>query len=219
MKDYWESIFHSGAIWDFYPSDSAIEALSIFSANNFKNILIPGIGYGRNAKLFLTNGFRVTGIELSESAISIAKSHSINCKIYNGSVTSMPFSDEMYDGIFCYALIHVLNKFERKRFLKACYNQLKDNGIMIFTVTSVQNSMYGNGKPLSKNRFEFSKGLKVFFYDNYSIEDEYSPFGLVEYKEIDEPIKFMTGQPPLKMYQIICKKIKTKATADGLTEC
>ena len=215
MLDFWESKFKSeGALWNFYPSDSAIEAVNIFKTNNFKKILIPGIGYGRNARLFLENEFKVTGIEISKSASDLANSNGINCKIYHGSVTSMPFDNEIYDGIFCYALIHVLNQFERRRFLKACFNQLKINGLMIFVNASVHNSMFGSGRLLSKNRFEVSKGLQVFFYDRNSIENEFMPFGMTEYKEIDEPVKFMNGQPPIKMYQVICKKISEDETAE-----
>jgi SAM-dependent methyltransferase len=207
MSDFWESKFKSeGPLWGFFPSDSAIEAVNIFKTGNFKKILIPGMGYGRNAGLFIENGFNVTGIEISRSAIDLAYSSGINSKIYHGSVTSMPFDTEIYDGVFCYALIHVLNQTDRKRFLKACFNQLKNNGIMIFVITSVENSMFGSGRKLSKNRFEISKGLKVFFYDKQSIENEFVPFGLSEFKEIDEPIKFMTGQAPLKMYRVICRK-------------
>lgn len=206
-QEFWESKFRKeGAAWDFYPADSTIEAVSTFKRNNYKKVLIPGIGYGRNARLFLENGFKVTGIEISESAIAIAESNGINCKVHHGSVTKMPYDDKIYDGIFCYALIHVLNQFERKRFLKACYDQLKNEGIMIFVVTSTQNSLYGTGKLLCKNRFEISKGLKVFFYDKYSIEKEFKPFGLTECKQIDEPIKFTPGQPAMKMYYVVCKK-------------
>lgn len=40
-----------------------------------KNILIPGIGYGRNAQVFRENGMSVTGIEISQTAIDLAKKH------------------------------------------------------------------------------------------------------------------------------------------------
>lgn len=203
-KDFWESKFSSKEpVWHFHPSDSAIEALKFFKANNIDKILIPGIGYGRNAKLFIDNGLKVTGIEIAESAISIAD---FICKIHHGSVMSMPFDDEMYEGIYCYALIHLLNKIERKKFLEACFNQLKHNGLMIFVVISKSDNLFGTGKFISQDRFEVSKYLKVFFYDKKSIKKEYSSFGLEEYKEIDEPIKFMSDQPPMKMYSIICKK-------------
>ena len=207
MKNFWERLFESGKpIWDFRPSDSAIEAVNTFRENSFSKILIPGIGYGRNARLFLENGFNVTGIEISGSAITIAKSYKIDCKFHEGSVTAMPYDDEIFDGIYCYALIHILNRSERKKFLVSCWNQLKNNGIMIFSVVSADDRMYGNGKYLSRNRFEVSKGLKVFFYDSESVEKEFSSFGLTDYKEINEPIKFMKDQPPIRMYYVVCKK-------------
>ena len=66
MKEYWETKFKTeGPMWDFFPSESAIRTLNIFISNNIKRILIPGFGYGRNAKLFIENGFDVTGIEIN----------------------------------------------------------------------------------------------------------------------------------------------------------
>jgi SAM-dependent methyltransferase len=46
-------------------------------------ILIAGFGYGRNAKVFTDNGIKVTGIEISETAIDLAKKHyGDNIKVY-----------------------------------------------------------------------------------------------------------------------------------------
>jgi SAM-dependent methyltransferase len=205
--EYWESKFkNEGAMWEYEPSDSAISTLELFKSNMIRKILIPGFGYGRNAKLFFNNGFKITGIEISRSAIDLAIANGLNCKIHHGSVTSMPFDNEQYDGIFCYALIHLLNKTERKVFLNSCYNQLNPGGLMIFVITSTQTSMYGNGRYLSKNRYEISKGLKVFFYDHESVLKEFSAFGLEECKAIEEPVKFMENQEPVKLKYLICRK-------------
>ena len=193
-------------MWKFAPSDSAIIAMDLFKSNKIDNILIPGFGYGRNAKLFYDFGFKLTGIEISNSAIGLAKINGLNCKVHHGSVTSMPFDNEQYDGIFCYALLHLLNKTERRIFLKSCYNQLKTGGLMIFTVVSKQANMFGNGKQLSKDRFEIMKGLNVYFYDSNSVKKEFSDFGLTEFKDIEEPIKYMIGQESLKCKFVICKK-------------
>jgi SAM-dependent methyltransferase len=207
MIEYWESRFKAeGAMWKYEPSDSAIIALDLFKSNNISNILIPGIGYGRNARLFCDNGFEVTGIEISKSAIDIARASELHCKIHHGSVTSMPFDNIKYDGIFCYALIHVLNKRERRTFLKSCFNQLNNGGLMIFVIASKQTSIYGIGKYLSKDRFEVTKGLKVFFYDSESVLKEFSNFGLTDCEDIEEPIKFMERQDPIKLKFVICKK-------------
>jgi SAM-dependent methyltransferase len=207
MIKYWESKFKDeGAMWKFEPSNSATFALNLFKSNHIENILIPGCGYGRNAKLFIDNGIKVTGIEISKTAIDLARKNGIDFRIHNGSVTSMPFDNDLYDGIYCYALIHLLNKIERKAFLKSCYNQLKPGGLMVFVVTSKQLNLYGSGKFLSKDRFEISKGLKVYFYDDQSITNEFGEHGLVQCSDIDEPIKFIAGYDPMKLKLVICKK-------------
>lgn len=193
-------------MWKFEPSDSAISTLDLFRSNGINRILIPGIGYGRNAKIFYDNGFEVTGIEISKSAIEIAQANGLNCIIHHGSVAAMPYDKELYDGIFCYALIHLLNKTERRQFLRSCWNQLRVGGLMVFVATSKEMSLYGSGSCLSKDRYEISKGLKVFFYDSASIKREFSDYGLIDYKEIEEPIKFLEGEQPIKMVQVVCKK-------------
>jgi SAM-dependent methyltransferase len=207
LTGFWENKFKKeGAVWSFEPSDSAFFALELFKANQITNILIPGFGYGRNAKLFLEAGFQVSGIEISATAIEIAREHRLYCPIHHGSVTRMPFDDNHYDGIFCYALLHLLNKPERQKFLLSCFNQLKTGGQMVFTVSSTNLDSYGTGKLLSKDRYEIAKGLKVFFYDDKSVKAEFGGFGLVSCRDIEEPVKFMEGQEPLKLKLIICKK-------------
>lgn len=208
MTEYWESNYKEMlTLWGFEPSDSAILSKDFLLDKKAKEILIPGIGYGRNAKIFSDNGFKVTGIEISKTAINLAKSQTgLDFKIHHGSVTEMPFDKDNYDAIFCYALIHLLNYPERKKFIKDCFNQLKPNGYMIFTVASKKMSIYGNGKRLSKDRFEIMNGLSVFFYDTESVKREFEKYGLFEFSEIDEPIKHMEKEPPLKLLLIKCQK-------------
>jgi len=208
MTEFWEAGYREvQTSWGFEPSDSAILTKDFFLEQKAKEILIPGIGYGRNAKIFCENGFNVTGIEISKTAIDLAKTKTgLDIKIHHGSVSEMPFDNKFYDGIFCYALIHLLNARERKKFIRDCYRQLNPGGYMIFTVASKNNSMYGSGKQLSKNRFECTKGLNVFFYDAEAVKQEFGKYGLVEFREIDEPVKHMENQAPLKMILVKCKK-------------
>ena len=64
MTDYWESKFRNGgSIWSFEPSDSAMISVEEFKKNGLNFVLIPGIGYGRNARLSIDKGFSVTGIK------------------------------------------------------------------------------------------------------------------------------------------------------------
>ncbi len=208
MVEFWENKFlEERTSWGFEPSDSAILVHDFFLAHEIKSILIPGIGYGRNAKIFHHSGIKVNGIEISKSAIEMGKSeNALDIKIHHGSVTDMPFDKQQYDGIFCYAVIHLLNKNERKKFIQDCYNQLKTGGYMFFTVVSDQSNMFGMGRKLSRNRFEVMKHLKVFFYDSKTVQKEFENYGLVDFHEIDEPIKHMDNEAPLKCILAKCQK-------------
>ncbi|MDD4191356.1 MAG: class I SAM-dependent methyltransferase [Mangrovibacterium sp.] len=153
MTEYWESSYREmQTLWGFEPSDSAILSKDFFLVHKAKEILIPGIGYGRNAKIFCDAGFNVTGIEISRTAVELARNkNELDTRIFNGSVTEMPFDKKVDDGIFCYALVHLLNSRERRKFIQDCFNQLKPGGYMIFTAVSKKASMHGSGKQLSKS--------------------------------------------------------------------
>ncbi|WP_426445460.1 class I SAM-dependent methyltransferase [Paenibacillus sp. S-38] len=207
MTEFWESSFiENQRMWGFEPSDSAILTKDFFLEKKVKDILIPGIGYGRNAKVFLANGIKVTGIEISRTAIDLARQEGLSLPIFHGSVTDMPFDNKLYDGIFCYALIHLLNRREREKFIQDCYDQLKPNGYMIFTTISKEAPMFGKGKPLGKDYFEIMEGVKMFFYDSASIRQEFGGYGLIESSEILEPHKNKEHAAPFPFIMIKCKK-------------
>ncbi|WP_075981890.1 class I SAM-dependent methyltransferase [Bacillus massilinigeriensis] len=207
MTEFWESSFiENQTMWGFEPSDSAIWTSEFFLEKKVKDILIPGIGYGRNAKVFLDKGINVTGIEISKTAIDLARQNGMNINIFHGSVIDMPFDNKLYDGIFCYALIHLLNHHDREKFIKDCYNQLKPGGYLIFTTISKEAPMYGKGKQLDKDYFEIMDGVKMFFYDSDSIKQEFGKYGLIEFSKIIEPHKNMENKPPFTFMMIKCQK-------------
>jgi len=209
MSEFWDEMFRKiGSVWTFEPANSALQISDLFASEKIGNVLIPGIGFGRNAKPFLEKGMDVTGIEISKTAIRLARENGLDFPIYHGSVAEMPFDDSVYDGIYCYALIHLLNQNERRQFLKSCHNQLREGGLMVFiTVSKSYTKLYENGKPVSKNRFRIQNGLDVFFYDTETIVKKFGRFGLVEYTEIEEPVKHMPNEEPMKFWMVVCRKL------------
>ena len=190
--EFWESSFiDKQEMWGFEPSASAVLTKDFFIEESITNILIPGIGYGRNAQIFRDNGITVTGIEISKTAIEMARKHyGTDMVIYHGSVTDMPFDNCNYDGIFCYALIHLLNKSEREKLIHDCYNQLSDKGCMVFTVISKEANTYGKGKFISKDCYEIFDGVKMYFYDRDSVSAEFGKAGLFEITDVSENFPF-----------------------------
>ncbi len=101
MTEFWEEAFKDKQeMWGLNPAKSTVITKDLFVEQKVKSVLIPGIGYGRNAQIFRDYGMTVTGIEISGTAIEIGKKHFGNeMKIYHGSVTDMPFDNNLYDGI------------------------------------------------------------------------------------------------------------------------
>lgn len=201
--EFWEEAFkEKNEMWGFEPAMSAIITKDLFVEHQLKNILIPGIGYGRNAQIFRDNGMTVTGIEISKTAIDLAHKHfGDDFKIYHGSVTEMPFDNILYDGIFCYGLIYLLDKDERKKMIENCFKQLKEGGYMVFTAITKNALTYGQGTLISKDRYEMFGGVRIFFYDEASVVEEFGNAGLFETTEIMENYPF---------YLIKCQKERSK---------
>lgn len=199
QPEFWEANFaEKQAMWGFEPAPSAVLARDLFVAQGVKSVLIPGIGYGRNAQVFKDSGMEVTGIEISATAIALAQKHyGTGMAIHHGSVTDMPFDDKLYEGIFCYALIHLLDSGERQKLISDCYNQLSVNGYMVFVAISKAARTYGQGRHLGPDRYEVFPGVQMYFYDKEAVDMEFGNAGLFAIEEVNENYPF---------YFIKCRK-------------
>ncbi len=205
MTELWETAFNEKQMmWGLEPTRSAWIASEQLAREGAKSVLIPGIGYGRNAKPFIDRGMSVTGIEISATAISIARSQlALDLPIHHGSVADMPFDNQLYDGIFCYGLIYLLDPEGRAKLIRDCQRQLAPGGLMFFTVISKRAPMYGQGKQLGEDWYERLPNLPMYFYDRASVQRELGNHGLLEITEIDEPSHGGTSLPFL---HVVCRK-------------
>ncbi|MCE1254230.1 MAG: class I SAM-dependent methyltransferase [Anaerolineae bacterium] len=205
MGEFWEDAFREKEMmWGENAIALAGDVSELFKQLGFSRILIPGFGYGRNAKPFYDKGFEVTGIEISGTAIKLARQFlGRDVRVFHGSVADMPFDGEIYDGIFCHALIHLLDEDQRKKLISDCYCQLRPGGLMILTAITQHASTYGVGEKTGRNRFKTRDGVNLYFYDKDSIEQEFGSFGLIEVTIIEEAVN---GKTSTKFWKIVCKK-------------
>ncbi len=201
MTAVWEAAFvENQLMWGSEPARSALFAKDVFVRAGARTVLVPGVGYGRNAKVFVDQGMHVTGIEISETAIGLARSRlGLTFPIHHGSVTDMPFDEREYDGIFCYGLLYLLDAAGREKVLREAHRQLAPGGHMIFTLIAKEAPMYGRGKKLGEDWYEVHSGIPIFFYDAASIVRDFGPFGLVEQVAMEE-----AGALPF--INAVCKK-------------
>lgn len=192
MTAFWEEAFEGKQeMWGLEPARSAVHTAELFAKMGCQNVLIPGIGYGRNASPFRAMSMEVTGIEISATAIQLAKKHyGDSLKIHHGSVANMPFDAHQYDGVYCHAVIHLLDENERIKLIADAHNQLTENGVMVFTAITKQSNTYGQGRLIGQDRYEQFGGVSIFFYDRDSIQNEFGDFGLFEVTEVMENYPF-----------------------------
>jgi len=180
-KAYWDKRFRDeGYVWGTSPSQTAEYALKIFRQNGVKKILAPGSGYGRNTKLFSESGFDVTGIEISDVALEMAKEYDPQTKHYNGSVLDMSFDKNKYDAIYCFNVLHLFREKERRLCLQECADKLRDSGLMFFIVFSDRDPSFGKGQEVEKNTFESRPGRPVHYFTEDDLRDLFREFEILE---------------------------------------
>ena len=188
MNNFWEERFREeGRIWGDTPSRTAENAIALFRKAGMHDVLVPGSGYGRNAAAFARAGFEVTGIEVSETAVTLAKHSSPGVRYHRGSVQDMPFDDSVYDGIYCFNVLHLFRKNERAAFLQRCRGQLRNGGVMFFVVFSDQESSYGTGRQVEEHTFESKPGREVHYYSMDDLVSEFRGLEVIETGMVEDP--------------------------------
>jgi ubiquinone/menaquinone biosynthesis C-methylase UbiE len=130
------------------------------------NILDVACGSGRDAGIFVKEGFKVTGIDFSTELLAIAKKDIPYADFYQMDMRGMNFSENTFDGIWaCAALLH-LSKSELPAVLKRIFNMLKPSGIAVFV------QKFGEGEGF---REELSLPGEKRFYSYYT-QDEFADY-------------------------------------------
>lgn len=169
MSDYWNNRFlKEKLIWGVVPSNVSTICEKYFRENNVKNILIMGIGYGRNGKYFIENGYNVDGVEYSEEAINLGKQFCPEINFINGSVLDMALPKK-YDAIFCYSVMHLFTENDRFKLLDNCINHCIKNGIIVISCFSTKDKTFGTGSKIEENTYEIKQGKIVHFFDEKEI--------------------------------------------------
>jgi SAM-dependent methyltransferase len=120
-----------------------------------KNVLDIGCGPGRDAKYFVEHGYAVTGIDMSEKLLDIAKEQVPNATFLLADMRALPFCSPTFDGIrSCASLLHV-PKADVPATLQWRYNVLQPGGIVFIGVKA------GSGEHMVRK--DYYEGHEKFF--------------------------------------------------------
>jgi ubiquinone/menaquinone biosynthesis C-methylase UbiE len=115
---------------------------NIIELKKFTNLLKPrakilDVGCGAGVpvtKHLVDEGFTVTGIDISESMLSLAKKHVPNAQFFKVDMSELDFPDDSFDGIVSfYAIIH-LPREKHALLFKKFQQILKPGGLILTTL-------------------------------------------------------------------------------------
>ena len=205
-KEYWDRRFEDGGlIWGDLPSRTAVHALSLFEDHGIKSILIPGSGYGRNARFFSGADFIVSGVEVSEAACRMAQDYDPHSVYYEASALDMGFLIGPFDAVYCFNVLHLFARPERELLLRECVAKVRDDGLMFFVVFSELDPDYGKGPEVEPNTFESKPGRPVHYFTEEDLLDHLRDFEVLETGLIEDSEDHGIG-PHIHALRYICAR-------------
>jgi SAM-dependent methyltransferase len=117
--------------------DAAITESAAAYLGERERILDAGCGYGRIAIPLVTRGYRVIGLDLSESLLHSARAvalvEGIRLPLAAGNMTRLPFRDSSFDAVICLwsAFYEVLDPADQARTLAEMWRVLRPGGLAL----------------------------------------------------------------------------------------
>ncbi|MCS1350726.1 class I SAM-dependent methyltransferase [Mechercharimyces sp. CAU 1602] len=134
--EHWDSMYDSGEYlqrWDYtYPSQELVSFIATGLLPTDAMALDVGCGAGREAIFLAQQGFNVTGIDMSEKAIAIAKSRAVeqgvNVDFHCGNVLKMSEDNHSFDFVNDRGCFHLIGSEDRPYYVKEMVRVLKPGG-------------------------------------------------------------------------------------------
>lgn len=132
-------------------------------------------GAGTNAVYLAQKGFTVTGIDISPTAVEIAKKKAakagvvIDFRVRN--FLKLPFKDEEFDFVFDMGCFHHVKVLDRPTFIRGVHRVLKTSGALMLTAFSYKNSAAWN---------HFTKKQLIALFSDFFEFGELRHYGSVE---------------------------------------
>jgi len=157
---------------DIFPLN---EQKLLFLKKSFQNkntLLDIACATGAYVNKLTIQGFDVTGIDLDDNMIKIAK---IKYPLNNFLVMDMMDIDqlEMYDGIYCIgnSLVHLRNEEQITKAISVMFNDLNLNGVLVLQIINYDRIINQN-----INHLPTIKNEKIEFIRNYESDKEIIKF-------------------------------------------
>lgn len=141
------------------------EALPTFKQQGVISVLDLGCGAGRHSVCLARNGYEVVGVDVSKSALKIAKEWARGEKLARvllaqTTMTCIPFRDSQFDAVISISVIHHAVKKDIEETINEIHRILKKNGLFLANLASVKDPRYGKGEKIEAATFKMLEAFE-----------------------------------------------------------
>jgi len=128
-------------------------------------VLDLGCGAGRHTVCLAENGFDVIGVDVSKSALRIAKEWARKenleeVSLVQATMTSIPFRDNQFDAVISVSVIHHAVKRDIEATVDEVYRILKRNGTLLANLASANDPRHGQGEMVEPSTFRILEAFE-----------------------------------------------------------
>ncbi len=172
--NFWNDAYRTRPPWEIGRPQAAFVELLRRGDLKQGSILDVGCGTGENALFFAQNGFLVTGVDVAENALEVARSRSaergVKVEFKQENALSLDFKGDDFDNVIDSGLFHTFSDENRPIFTAEIARVLKSNE-RYFMLCFSEKEPTGWGGPRRVTRKEIEDAFLPLFHINYIREE------------------------------------------------
>jgi 2-polyprenyl-3-methyl-5-hydroxy-6-metoxy-1,4-benzoquinol methylase len=142
------------------------------------SVLCPACGGGKVGTYLARRGFRVTAYDSSAQTVTRAATCARQCGVEVDTFVDdavMPRRAlRRFDALYAGDLLSHLLASQRHTLLRSCHRALRQGGVVVVSVMSVDDERYGYGRMIEPDTFELPLGETLHFYAAHDLHAELS---------------------------------------------
>jgi SAM-dependent methyltransferase len=172
MRSTWENFYKTRGRFYLTPHSAIKKVISKFKAYRIKKVLDLGCGSGRHAVTLAREGFKLTGVDYSKTALDLAKKwakvEKLKIDFKKGNIhKEFPFKDNSFGAVLAIDALQYESTEDLKFSLGEIRRVLKPGGLLFITLPTVVNN------PLVTHLVFTEEEIKELISDKFKVLESF----------------------------------------------